>query len=61
MLHVQREVWRLPLEGCDMGSAVVVESLADGAIDCQAIADLCQLFRDLSTAEYTLHMIAVVS
>ena len=39
MFHVQREVWRLPLEGCDMGFAVVVESLADGAIDCQAIAD----------------------
>lgn len=54
-LHVQKAAWLLPLEDCSWRSVicgltiddVVIEALANCAIDCQPITSFCQLSRHL--------------
>lgn len=56
MFHVQRDVGCLPLENCKAAIAGIVESLADSAIDGQAITDLCQLFGKVCAVMHALHV-----
>ncbi len=45
--HVQGVIWLLPFEGYKGAIAAIAEALAHYPVDCQAIADVCQLFRQL--------------
>jgi len=47
--HVQGVIWLLPFEGYKGALAAIAEALAHYPIYCQAIANVCQLFRQLGT------------
>lgn len=47
--HVQGVIWLLPCEGYKGAIAAIAEALAHCPIHCQAIASVCQLFRQLGT------------
>ncbi len=49
--HVQGGIWLLPFEGYKGAVAAIAEALADCPIDCQATANVCQLFRQLGTTK----------
>jgi len=49
--HVQGIIWLLPSEDYKGAIAAIAEALADYPVDCQAITNVCQLFRQLGTAK----------